>query len=90
MIITFLHSKGTSHARSSGQAKLMLHLLCVDLPASERDDRAERSGQLLLQLRDHQSEVRQRLLHRQQAHLGRAEGVFAKRQRAAIVPLRGG
>lgn len=57
------------------------------LPATKHDDRTLCGCQLLLQLSDHDSVVSERLLHCQQANLGDLEGVFAKWQRLAIVPL---
>ncbi len=43
--------------------------------------------QLLFQLGDHDSVVSEGLLHCQQADLRDVKGVFAKRQRFAVVPL---
>lgn len=67
----------------------MLRRACVRqiLPATKHDDGAVGGCQLLLQLSDHDSVVGQGLLHGQQADLGNTEGVLAKRQRPAVVPL---
>lgn len=58
------------------------------LPATKHDDRTECGCQLLFQLSDHDSIVSEGLLHSQQADLRDAEGLFAKWQRFAIIPLK--
>lgn len=58
------------------------------LPATKHNDGTVCGFQLLFQLSDHDSVVGKGLLHGQQAYLRDVEGVFAKWQRFAIVPLK--
>lgn len=65
-------------------------LQVVVLPAPKHNDGAVCGLQLLLELRDHDGVVSQRLLHCQQADLRDFERVCPKRQRFAIIPLQEG
>lgn len=58
------------------------------VPATKDNDGTVFGFQLLFQLGDHNGVVCKRLLHCQQAYLRDSEGVFAKGQRFAIVPLK--
>lgn len=58
------------------------------VPATKDNDGTVFGFQVLLQLGDHHRVVCKRLLHSQQADLRDSEGVFAKGQRFAIVPLK--
>lgn len=85
-LVTYMRNNNKSHKWTTLWTGLFKRIL----PATKHNDRTVCGCQLLFQLSDHDGVVSQGLLHCQQADLRDVEGVFAKRQRFAIVPLKEG